>query len=348
MTHTLMSSDSIAAPRVSYNSVMGNKNWFLKMASSVVGENLTTEETLMAAQNHIQQLRNALHNAQEENEKLKQEHEEALQFILGEQQKSMTTLVGTHRATEIRLQQALDEIDSLKARFQHHMGHQADENERLMKQIEWLSGTIAHDMRTPIRAIDAYTFFLEDDLGQALTDDARKSLAEVRRNGHRMSVLVEGLIEYMRISLVPVLNEAVDVGAMASVLLAEHDFTHQVNVHGSLTLRTDRALLDRALKALLDNAAKFSAMQGKPVIDVVLDAANRRIEVRDNGVGFDTRHSDKLFRLFHRLHGNDEFAGEGVGLALAQRCLQRLGANVQLVRTGDITCATVQWPAQTD
>lgn len=333
-------------PHVSYNSGMSNKNWFIKMASSVVGENLTSEETLVAAQNHIQQLRNALHNAQEENEKLKQEHEEALQFILGEQQKSMTTLVGTHRATEIRLQQALEEVEALKARFQHHMGHQAEENERLMKQIEWLSGTIAHDMRTPIRAIDAYTFFLEDDLGDALTEDARKSLAEVRRNGHRMSVLVEGLIEYMRISLVPVLNEPVEVAAMASILLAEHDFTHRVSVNGTLTLRTDRALLDRALKALLDNAAKFSGRSGEPSIQVMLNSGANSIDILDNGVGFDTRHSDKLFRLFHRLHGNDEFPGEGVGLALAQRCLQRLGATLSLTREGNLTRARAQWPTQ--
>lgn len=333
-----------AAAHASSNKRMSNKHWFLKMASSVIGENLTTEETLLTAQNHIRQLSLALENAKTENERLQREHEEALQFVLGEQQKSVTALAANHRMTEQRLQSALDELNGLRARFQHHLGEQAEENARLMKQMEWLSGTIAHDMRTPIRAIDAYTFFLEDDLGDALTDDARKSLAEVRRNGHRMSVLVEGLIEYMRISLVPMLRESRDLSVLIKPLADNHAFTHQVTVNGALTLQTDSALLERALRCLLDNAAKFSGRREQPRIEVHLGTHPPMIEVADNGVGFDTRHSDKLFRLFHRLHGNDEFPGEGVGLAMAQRCVQRLGAELSLTRDGDWTRARIVWP----
>jgi light-regulated signal transduction histidine kinase (bacteriophytochrome) len=322
------------------------KNWFLKMASSVVGENLTTEETLLAAQNHIQQLRYALQNAQYENDRLRSQHDEAMNFILAEQQKGVGNLAAQQRQTELRLQQSLLDLDTLRASFQQHIGRQAEENQRLIKQIEWLSGTIAHDMRTPIRAIDAYTFFLEDDLGDALTEDAKKSLAEVRRNGHRISVLVEGLIEYMRIALVPVLNEPLDAAGLLAPLLDEHSFTHQCAIEGqSFMVRGDRALITQAFRHLLDNAQKFSGRQTSPAIQVRLDATSRSIQIADNGIGFDQKHADKLFRLFHRLHGNDEFPGEGLGLCLAQRMLMRFDATLDLQAADGWTCAKTHWPA---
>lgn len=321
------------------------KHWIVKMASSVIGENLTTEQTLQSAQNHILQLRAALQNAKEDNQRLREQHDEAMNFILAENQKGVTELASQHRQTEQRLQQSLLELDTLRTSFQQHLGRQAEENQRLMKQIEWLSGTIAHDMRTPIRAIDAYTFFLEDDLGDALTDEARQSLSEVRRNGHRMSVLVEGLIEYMRIALVPVLSEPIDVGNLIRPLLDDHSFTHRVEIKGdSFTVRGDRALLTQALRHLLDNAQKFSAGQSNPCITVWLDAAANSLDIADNGVGFDDKHADKLFRLFHRLHGNDEFPGEGVGLCLAQRMLQRFDATLSLSRQDGWTHARLAWP----
>ncbi len=321
---------------------MSESNWKTRLASSLVGQNIATEGDLLAAQQTIRMLEAELQSGKDREAALKLQHEEALHFVLNEHQKGVNKLSQSQKQTETRLQQTLNELSTLKTRFNTHLGQQAVENERLLQQMNWLSGTIAHDLRTPIRAIDAYTFFLEDDLGALLTEDAKKSLSEVRRNGHRMSVLVEGLLEYMRISVAPVTPEPIDCGSFILPLLQAHDFTHACTLSGSsFTVSADKATFKKALEALLENAQKFSARAENPSISVLMNAEQRSLEIRDNGVGFNVEHSNKLFRLFHRLHGNDEFPGEGVGLCLAQRAIQRFGGELSLHRDGGLTLAKI-------
>ena len=92
----------------------------------------------------------------------------------------------------------------------------------------------------------------------------------------------------------------------------------------------DRTLLQQVLANLLSNAFKFSRTRPRPRVEIAarLEGTEAVYFVRDNGVGFDMAYADKLFQVFNRLHGADEFEGTGVGLALVQRIVERHGGRV--------------------
>ena len=219
------------------------------------------------------------------------------------------------------------------------------ENTDLLNQLNWLSGTIAHDFRAPLRAIDAYSFFLADDLGENAPPEASKSLEEIRRNGKRMGILLDALLEYLRLGVCPLNVQQHDLNDILTQVINEHfDFSPvpiEINVQGNW--KFDKALMMRALKELIDNAVKFSKGSESPRILIRLSSPDN-LEIIDNGVGFSDSHDAQKFQLFHRMHGNDEFEGEGIGLATAERIASRHHMTLRLNRVGNQTVASLQLP----
>lgn len=249
---------------------------------------------------------------------------------------------------ELELREA--ELTRLQARLEQMqfsidqvLNRQLTENQALLNQLNWLSGTIAHDFRAPLRAIDANSFFLEDDLGDSGPPDAKRSLSEIRRNGKRMGVLIDGLLDYLRVGISPLNLQDMDVGDLIRQVVAQEFSLAPVVVETDLhlSIKGDKEFLFRLFKELLDNAIKFSAEVPQPNIRVQ-SVGRYGIEIVDNGVGFSETYRDQLFKLFHRLHGNDEYPGEGIGLCIAQRIAQRHGGNLQLNRTANQTIAFVE------
>ena len=241
---------------------------------------------------------------------------------------------------EYRFNQLQVKFEFNQSQLAHYTSVSTSENQRLLDTINWLSGTIAHDLRAPVRAIDAYTFFLADDLGVDHHPETLKTLSEIRRNGQRMGVLVDGLIDYMRISVTPIAPSSVDLNDLFKQVTGNFITPASIHIASNLpTVFADQQLLQRALNQLVDNAIKFSRSVDKPRISVEFDERAQLIQIKDNGVGFDTSHRNKLFKLFHRLHGNDEYEGEGIGLCLAQRIIERHQGSLHLERIGDQTVA---------
>lgn len=99
----------------------------------------------------------------------------------------------------------------------------------------------------------------------------------------------------------------------------------------------------RTFKELIDNAIKFSRTTESPKI-IIRQSSPNCLEIIDSGVGFDNDHKAQKFQLFHRMHGNDEFEGEGIGLATAERIASRHHIKLQLNRVGNQTVASLQMP----
>ena len=269
------------------------------------------------------------------------------QFTLAQQQIEKNQ--DSHKQT---LTAQLSEIDSLKEALSQlnqsvdiETQRQIKENNDLLSQLNWLSGTIAHDFRAPLRAIDAYSFFLADDLGENAPPEASKSLEEIRRNGKRMGVLLDALIEYLRLGVCPLNIQLHDLNDTLMQVVNEHfDFSPvpiEIQVHGKW--RFDKPMMMKAFKELIDNAVKFSRPVESPKIIIRQSSANN-LEIIDNGVGFSDTHGAQKFQLFHRMHGNDEFDGEGIGLATAERIASRHHITLNLNRVGNQTVASLQLP----
>lgn len=227
-----------------------------------------------------------------------------------------------------------------------------EELQRASAEIAATSYAIAHDLRSPLRAIDGHSYLLLQQHGTALDEAGREALQRLRANSQRMGHLIDGLLALGRLGREPLSREPrVDLSALARAAVenlraAEPERRVEVVVADGLAAPGDPRLLATAVQNLVDNAWKFTRGNeavGRPpaCIEVGARAAaatagddggagegEPEFYVRDNGVGFAMEYAGQLFRPFQRLHRDDEYAGFGIGLASVRRVIERHGGRV--------------------
>ena len=205
-----------------------------------------------------------------------------------------------------------------------------------VKELESFSYSVSHDLRAPLRAIDGFSAILMSDHGELLDSDALGLLQRIRGGVHRMSELIDDLLELSRVSRYPLLRQRIDLSALAASVvheLQEREPQREVavDIAPDLQAEGDPRLVRIALENLLDNAWKFTARCAQPRVRfgaAVDDDGTPCFVVEDNGAGFDMRFVDKLFTPFQRLHRESEFSGTGIGLATVARIVQRHGGRM--------------------
>lgn len=221
------------------------------------------------------------------------------------------------------------------------------------RQLQMFADTVAHDLRAPLRSIESFAKLLEDRAGAKLDAAERMHLSRIRAAAGRMSGLLTALGELSRATAAQLQPADVDISLLADWVLAElHDAEPgrdvQVHVQPGLRAWGDERLLKQMLRALLENAWRFTRGREHARIDVGGDATDGRlrITIRDNGAGFDMQYSHKLFQPFQRLHSVEQGSGHGLGLAIAQRIARRHGGGVTAESTVDAgSTFTVELPA---
>jgi light-regulated signal transduction histidine kinase (bacteriophytochrome) len=188
-------------------------------------------------------------------------------------------------------------------------------------------------LRAPLRGITGFARALEEDLASSLGDEHVDSLRRIQASASRMGELIDSLLDLVRIDDVSLELHRVDVGALVASLvetLASEDRTVAVRVAPGLTLHGDPQLVRLLFASLLSNAWKFTSRNPNAAIEVgeVGRRGGHTYYVRDNGIGFNAVNADRLFLPFQRIHPTAEFAGVGVGLAIARRIVERHGGRI--------------------
>lgn len=207
--------------------------------------------------------------------------------------------------------------------------------DELNREMDQLLYAISHDLRAPLRAIDGFSQAVVDDYGDSLDDVGRDFLNRVRAGGKKVNAYIDGLLTMSRETRGDLDPEELDISSMAEEINAnlatQHDFPAQIMVAEGVSIHMDRRLARTLLTKLLDNAWKFTVHADKPSIEfgtVVIDG-RATCFVRDNGAGFDMQFAKgRLFGAFQRMHGEDEYAGLGTGLATARRIISRHGGEI--------------------
>ena len=203
------------------------------------------------------------------------------------------------------------------------------------QELERFSYSVSHDLRAPLRAIIGYAQALWEDHVARLDDEGKRLLAVIRDSAKLGGQLIDGLLSFSRLGRQALARAPVDVTALAESVVAELRQT-QGSVAVEVVLSPlppasgDAALLRHVLVNLIGNAFKFSVKRAHPKVEIGAEQHGSEVAyyVKDNGVGFDMQYAGKLFGVFQRLHRPDEFEGTGVGLALAQRIIQRHGGRI--------------------
>jgi PAS domain S-box-containing protein len=237
-----------------------------------------------------------------------------------------------------RVQEALRERDRELTAVNEALTKQtaalADSN----KELESFSYSVSHDLRAPLRTIDAFSRIVMEEHGAQLDPEAQRCLNIVRKAAGQAGELIDDLLELsrlgrqsMQIRAVPmdelVRETADDLGSMQQSRPIDLLLGELPPCHG------DRRLLKLVWTNLLGNAFKYTQYVEVARIEVGWTPDDQRADgvvyyVKDNGVGFDMRYAGKLFGVFQRLHRKEEFDGTGVGLAIVQRIVSRHGGRV--------------------
>lgn len=200
-------------------------------------------------------------------------------------------------------------------------------------ELESFAYSVSHDLRAPLRAIDGFSRLLAEHYGAHIDDQGRDYLARVRNAASRMGALIESLLKMARLGRGGIKLVPLDLGRMSAEIIAELRETEpsrqvDVAIAHDLLVQGDQSLVRNMLQNLLGNAWKFSCDRVDARIEVGRNATGEFF-VRDNGAGFAQEYADKLFRPFQRLHTEEQFAGDGIGLASVKRIVERHGGMIR-------------------
>lgn len=232
---------------------------------------------------------------------------------------------------------ARGELQQANEQLEDEVRERTSQLQQAYQDLETFSAAVAHDVRAPLAAIEAFAEVLEPDIVARGNERHARYIRRIRANAQHMDRLTGHLLELGKLTAKPLALAPVDLAALAAEIVERHRDVHpqrrvETIIEAPLPVQGDAGLLRQVLDNLVGNAWKFSAGRDPARIEVRQAAADdagwTTIIVRDNGAGFDRANANGLFAPFRRMHGADEFPGSGIGLATAQRIIGLHGGKI--------------------
>ena len=233
---------------------------------------------------------------------------------------------------------AEDRVSALNQEWEARVSELEDANEELAianKELEAFSSTVSHDLKGPLVSIAQFSqILLDKDVGP-LTDQQEDLLRRIRVSGLRAKHIIDDLRDLADVTRREIFAEEVDMSAMAQQIIDElaalaPDRHVTFTVRADLRADGDPTMVRLLLVNLLQNAWKYTAREERAIIEMTTERGALRnvFHIKDNGIGFDNVHRERIFEAFERLCAPEEFAGTGLGLATAARVARRHGGDV--------------------
>jgi signal transduction histidine kinase len=202
-------------------------------------------------------------------------------------------------------------------------------------ELDAFTATVAHDVRQPLYVMTGFAELLLEEKPGLLNSTQREYATDIHQGGQRLFRLIDDLLRFARLGRAPPVTQPVDVSALVQSTLAELRLMSAyqkatIRVGALPTAAADPALLKQVFTNILSNAVKFTRPDNPCIVEItgVSGVSHNSYSVRDNGIGFAMRSANKLFDIFHRLPGSEQFAGSGLGLSIARRIIERHGGKI--------------------
>lgn len=216
------------------------------------------------------------------------------------------------------------------------LGKRTVELESSNKELEAFAYSISHDLRAPLRHMAGFTELLYKSAGPTLSEKSHRYVTMIMEAAKRMGSLIDDLLAFSRIGRAETHKSTVSLEQLVQEAVSEvkQDTTGREvvwNFRGLPSWYGDRSMLRLVFVNLISNAVKFTKTRQRAEIEIgCADQKKDQVTlfIRDNGVGFDMKYSNKLFGVFQRLHPAEAFEGTGIGLATVQRIVHRHGGRI--------------------
>jgi PAS domain S-box-containing protein len=225
---------------------------------------------------------------------------------------------------------AQEQLRELNAELERRVGERTAELEASNREMEGFCHAISHELRGSIARLEGFAGILAEHIAAGDRDVIAHCAGRIGVASRRLRSVIDALLAINRLSRAELNASWVDLSVLARHAARElgagmTERAPQIRIAPEIRVWGDRSMLDICLRNLLGNAFKYTGRTPGPEIEVgAIDRDGRTVfYVRDNGVGFDMAHADKLFQPFSRLHGEQEFEGSGIGLAIVQRIVER-------------------------
>jgi signal transduction histidine kinase/ABC-type uncharacterized transport system substrate-binding protein len=227
---------------------------------------------------------------------------------------------------------AKEALDLLNAELETRIEARTNALHAKSRELEAFAYSVAHDLKAPLRGIEGYSRLLLEDYEPKLDGQGQSFLKTIQGAADDMSRLIDDLLAYSQLERRELKTEPIDLTPVVTALVARKrneaarpiDFV--VDVNGN-SVTADKSGLTQSLRNYLDNAIKFTSKVTDPRIEVGSkeSAESCVVWVRDNGIGFDMKHHDRIFDLFQRANVTNDYPGTGVGLAIVRKAMERMG-----------------------
>jgi PAS domain S-box-containing protein len=230
---------------------------------------------------------------------------------------------------------AEDEILLLNAELEQRVKLRTLQLENANRELEAFSYSVAHNLRSPLRGIDGWSFALLQDYNHLLDNQGRIYINRIRREAQHMGNLIDDLLKLSQVTHIKIVETKVNISLLVQTIVDQFTIAHpswqfEFIIEPGLFIESDISLLQIVLNNLIENAFKFTGLKKVAKIEFGKKDIERKtvFYIRDNGVGFSMEYANKLFRPFQRLHKPSDFQGSGIGLATVHRILSRLGGRI--------------------
>jgi len=217
-----------------------------------------------------------------------------------------------------------------------------DELESANKDLDRFAFMSSHDLQEPLRKIRTFSDLLYSKYKDLFDEDAVRYISRIQKSAERMQALIKDILEFSKVSSDKNNFVNTDLNVVVEEVLADidpevQDKKAKINFKGLPSLDVNPGLMRPLFSNLIGNAIKYRKKDVDPIINIYadqketepngsIDAGNRkfcRIYVEDNGIGFDQKYAEQIFNMFVRLHGNSEYEGTGIGLALCKQIVDK-------------------------
>jgi len=223
---------------------------------------------------------------------------------------------------------------TLRHQVEQDLAKKVDELARSNADLEQFAYVASHDLQEPLRMVAAYTQLLAERYKGKLDETADKFIGYASEGALRMQVLIQDLLAFSRVGRNTSASGSVDCNSVMEEVLQTLAATIQesgaVVTHGELpAVWADRTQMAQVLQNLVGNAIKFRGKE-PPVVSVQAEKAEQHwlFRVSDNGIGIAPEYAENIFVVFQRLHARTEYPGNGIGLAICKKIVERYGGKI--------------------